>query len=646
MKSTSISYRIADFLKQYPPFQYATVEELVELAMSGRVRFHETDELIIRKGMARKPYLFVIQQGSVEILDQIDGKEELKDLRGPGDMIGVGHFLGAKEYVRTARTASDVIVYALRSDAVEALAARHPAFSRYLAAYFSVNPGYPIMKAVPGSAEDALGIGSHSCWLTGVAAIAERARMHRLSCMPRDTVKGVAVAMTKAGAAAIAVVDGDGRPLGWVDDARLREQVVTGKVGINAPITAVMCSPLPVAALDQSPGAYLLRMMAAGVPVVGLTEDGTAGTPVAGLVRAADLALQCGDNPLEVTRAIGRAEAVDELCQLLKRGDALIAAALQHPSSVEWNAKLAAEFDRALFRRIVQRAEASLRSEGLPDPGLDSCWLLFGSAGRGERFGRAGLQYGLLYADPPADQAAAARDWFSALAHGVAAGFAACEFVIGDDEISPTSPQWCHPLCAWQELYTRWIRDPIGSRTYTRLAFFDLRPICGNQALVDWLGQHAKTEIGRDRHFLALLANDSMANLPPLTFFKGLVVDDAGARSEVLDLWRCVLQPLVDVARVLALDAGAFGFASTSDRLTAVAAADPEHAVLFRDGVEGFRVALYHHARAVLRDGKPGGEIDPAALDRFDQQLFKGTFRAILGLLELTALRFGLAPRR
>jgi len=83
--------------------------------MSGRVKFHEAGERIHRKGAPRKPQLFVIQQGKVQLLDEHDGEETLVDLLGVGDIVGVGHFLSETEYFDTARTGSEVITYAIET---------------------------------------------------------------------------------------------------------------------------------------------------------------------------------------------------------------------------------------------------------------------------------------------------------------------------------------------------------------------------------------------------------------------------------------------------------------------------------------------------------------------------------------------------
>ena len=137
MKTASIAYRVADFLRRYPPFQYLTDNELLELVGGGRVIFHEDGELIFEQGRKRSRYVYVIQQGAVRLLDVQPDGEVLRDVRGDGDLLGVGRYLGIDEHVYTARTETDVILYALPADLFWTLVKRHPRASRFLAAYFS-----------------------------------------------------------------------------------------------------------------------------------------------------------------------------------------------------------------------------------------------------------------------------------------------------------------------------------------------------------------------------------------------------------------------------------------------------------------------------------------------------------------------------
>jgi CBS domain-containing protein len=142
-----------------------------------------------------------------------------------------------------------------------------------------------------------------------------------------------------------------------------------------------------------------------------------------------------------------------------------------------------------------------------------------------------------------------------------------------------------------------------------------------------------------------LLANDSLENLPPLTFFRGLVIDDEGICAETLDLKRAILLPIVDAARALAFE-GTRAQASTLSRLAGARAFADSDDGLFAETSVAFANALYHRARTGFSNGTDGSRVDPGKLTRFEQTLLKSGFRTVLHLMEHTARRFGLKLRR
>lgn len=95
MKAESIAVRIADFLKDHAPFSFLNMDDLTDLAASGKVKFHEDGEYIFTEGHPRDQFMYVIQQGRVKILESNGNEERLVDLRGRGDLLGLqGVFSG------------------------------------------------------------------------------------------------------------------------------------------------------------------------------------------------------------------------------------------------------------------------------------------------------------------------------------------------------------------------------------------------------------------------------------------------------------------------------------------------------------------------------------------------------------------------
>ncbi|MCU1235326.1 MAG: nucleotidyltransferase [Candidatus Solibacter sp.] len=139
MKTSVIRQRVADFLQRHTPFDALSAEDLLDLAGSGRVKFHEADEYIFREGDARGQVVWMIQQGRVELLENDGSGEQLRDVLGEGDMVGLAHCGPDGACLHSARTSTDVILYGISAALFESLVPRYPAVKRFIAAHFSVS---------------------------------------------------------------------------------------------------------------------------------------------------------------------------------------------------------------------------------------------------------------------------------------------------------------------------------------------------------------------------------------------------------------------------------------------------------------------------------------------------------------------------
>jgi len=82
VETNAISYRVADFLKKHPPFHAIDEADLVALADRGRVRFYEAEDFLLWQGEPHRAHVFVIQQGTVSLWDEANGRSVLCDILG------------------------------------------------------------------------------------------------------------------------------------------------------------------------------------------------------------------------------------------------------------------------------------------------------------------------------------------------------------------------------------------------------------------------------------------------------------------------------------------------------------------------------------------------------------------------------------
>lgn len=519
-------------MKRYAPFDSLPEQDVLDLAGSGRVKFHESEEYVYQQRQEAGRFLWVIQQGTIELINQHATGETLGDILAEGDVLGLDRFVGSGTYLQSARTASDVLLYALDASRFETLMLQFPAVKQYVAAHFSANQ-------------------------TGL--------------LPRDS---------------------------WLN------------------------IPLP-------PTSFLkARNQASASHIPSLPENGRAGDAVRAMLladsvavrmngcvlSADDLALFCDRNPIRILREIQNAKSIEELAPLVRQADRMVRDGLTQPANVDDCLLLSDKLFAAAVESCIGLASGNQSRRG--------CWVAFGSLARGELLQDGAPRIAVISdgADAPCLEATS----------NIASFLAECG-LHSEKSAWPAGSHPCMPLSDWKRFYTETIEDPVGTDLFARREFFDIRKLAGDDALFDQLNERIATKLHSNRALISLLANDTLSKLPPLTFFRGLVMGLDGREQEALQLTEVALNPISDAARVLMLHGGLTDTKATLDRLRKAGDSFPDDRQIFADATEAFRVAL--HYQVLFR----GASIQPSRLGQYDRRLLKTTFAAILRLLELTA---------
>jgi CBS domain-containing protein len=638
MKTSVIRHRVADFLSDYPPFDSFSPEDIMELSGTGRVIFHEDDIYIYRKGQPRDPVLWVIQQGKIEIIDARTEGEHLLDVLGAGDILGLGRFLDASQYLHTAKTAAEVILYSIDAATFETLVRKHPAAGRYLAAHFSVTARYAGALRISES-EDAP-TNESAGWLETKELPVEFSRRRLITCLPDLSIRDGAKRIFQSSGEALAVVDAEGKPLGLIGAAALGEIAMAGKVPLDTPIEFVMDRRFQTAPAGLKPVDYLIEMMRVRSSVIGVTRSGSVDEKLDGVITDSDLAVFFGRNPVLLIKKILAAETISDLRYLRNRAEALLAEGLARPSTVDYCSQMAAEMITAIVERVIRLSEDEMSRDGVDRPGLSSSAIFFGSMGRREMIAPLMPEFGVVYSDPPPEIEKDAKVYFSTLYRKISANLADCGLQTRRSRSGENTDHLARPLSAWKNFYTGLIKDPIRNTIYAARELFDFQIAGGDQTLALELRNGILAELEGDEAFIPVLANDTLAHLPPLTFFQGLVIELDGTVKTTLDIERTALAPLVDAARVLSFARREISNSNTLNRLQSASSTWPQYTSLMSEAAEGFRVAAYYHAIAPLRKQGEGAIIEPSRLGRYDQRLLKTTFDSIRRLLELTSTIF------
>ena len=648
MKGSSISVRIADFLKEYPPFQFLDRETLRELASQAKVKFHEDQEIVFSQGQPRDQWIYVIQQGNVRILDESGDKEALVDLRGPGDLLGLHGIRSEEPYQHTCKTDTETILYGLPRKLFVSLAERSTEARRYIAAYFSLNPAYHWNgmlqqdDSLPGESGP---VTLRRGGLWEVDPPHRSARDILVTVNPDTPIREIARQLQSRRIDCVVVVDEAGLPIGKLADAHLRDRLVEGPIDPDAPVRNFMLTQLePVSPRDNT-GDLLIKLTQLGQNFLVVTEDGTLNSPPVGLVSERNLFLQYGRFPTVIGDAITSAPDIAALRSLRDRLEALILEFLDGRRALNWLMRMVGVLNRKLTNRVVELAVESLREDGQGEPLGRFSWLMMGSGGRDELLIRSAVYHALVYDDPAASLQTEAARYFEQLAQRVALGIRQCGFLESPQNVL-AHQGWCLPLSAMCDRFSNYIRHPVEAHVYSARDAFDFRPVTESEcSLAAMLSRHVDAELASHPEFIRHMASDSLLNQPPRTIFSGYVVDQQGIRQDQLAIKSHALLPLVDVARVLTLESGSHRPCSTLHRLQQAGLREPAGSRLgdlLKEATEGLLVAQYARISQGLRTGTDGAVIHPGSLDPETRTLLITTFRTILGILEATSERFDL----
>jgi CBS domain-containing protein len=607
VETAAISYRVADFLKQHPPFNAIEDADLLELAARGRVRFYEPNQYILWQGEPHRLQLFVIQQGTVSLWDETGETPRLRDVRGAGDMLGIERYNDAPNTLCSVRSESDVVVYAFPQYDFDACVMKYPPAAQYVAAEGRVTADY---QPTAGSRAP------------------QQTFLHNLTsphppetCSPETSIREAASQMIATSSEALAVVDAEKRARGLVTVDAILHWLACGNGDVNQPVDGIVTGPPAVVAPDTSVADAVLVMETAKVSALVITSTGGADGHLQAIVTAADLGRLFGEQPSTIVRGIRAATSTAELRALNRRARTFTLEYLTDAAAVEWLARLAHMVDTAIVTRVLALA-------GLERAGV--CWCMSGAAGRGESL--PGIAPQLVAVAGDAAACAAATDGVQRLSELLLE----CDY-LPELELSFEPAFYVATVDEWRARYSGWIQDPVRRQMYLARTLFDLRAINGDRSL--WTSVESAVTDAVDRDFVHVLANDCLASLPPLTFYQDAVIDRGGERHATFHLGHSALQPLVDVGRVFGIAGGRTLGHSTLERFAVARTLLPADEAIFREASDALRVMLWQQGRVGIGQGTSGTELPPALLSRHDRHLLKGGFRAILRLIEFTGDR-------
>ena len=192
-----------------------------------------------------------------------------------------------------------------------------------------------------------------------------------------------------------------------------------------------------------------------------------------------------------------------------------------------------------------------------------------------------------------------------------------------------TNPRWCQPLSVWQSYFAGWIATPNPEAQMLASVMFDLRPIGGDESLFEGLQTEVLDAASKNSIFTAHMVSNSLKHHPPLGLLRGLATIRTGEHRNALDLKHNGVVPVVDLARVYALQ-GKLRPANTRARLEAAIADGIVSASGGADLLDAYdliaETRLMHQAREIRGGSKPTNYLEPSRLSDFERSHLRDAF--------------------
>lgn len=578
-----------DFLRHCPPFDHLSQPELTQVQAQVEVVRFARGEAILRPGDPPSRYLYIIQSGTVSLLDHGQVYQVLEE----GETFGYSSLISRTTPGYDVVAASNVVSYRLPETLFRQLL-DNVDFAEYFLKSLVERLRRTAAQQAPSPERS---LATPIKYLMAAPIFIES----------NATIQAAAQRMHEAHVSSILVRS---EPLGILTDRDLRGRVLAVGLGPETPVAQVMSRPLKWLDSDAPVYAALQYMLEENIHHLALVEEGE----VVGVVTNTDLLRHQARSPLYLQRQLDHLENVAEL-QNYGQEVAAIVETLHHGGlGVAPIGHIISSLNDTLIRRLAKLAEAELGPPPTP-----YAWLVFGSEGRAEQLLLTDQDNAIVYAE----QSSAAQSYFAQLARRVVDGLLQAGFPPCPGGYMATN--WCKPLAEWTALFAHWITIPEPKALMEASIFFDFRAVHGELAL-EALEQRL-VSASQNGVFIGHMVRAAQEFAPPLGFFGRIRSEDG-----LVDLKKGGIAPIVGLARACALAAGSRQ-RSTRERLVSATAAgklSAEGAEILAETFQFLMGLRLREQLAALKAGQtPTNQVRVQSLSTVERRHLKDAFVSI-----------------
>lgn len=632
VRADPIIDEVAAFLARVPAFRLLEADEVRELAACIEIDFFPAGTALLVEGGAPSEFLQIVASGGIKVsLPASDGGEVVVDYRSEGAAIGYLSLLSGERSRMNVTAIEDSACYLIPRAPFMALIERQPAIHEFFTRAFITTY---LDKAFSDVRATSLALGE-SERLLFTTSVGELSTREPVAAAAGISIKNAAGIMSRNRVSSLVLTDAAGAPVGIITDRDLRDKVTAVARDTAEPVGDIMSRIFVTVDAAEPCLDALVAMIHNNVHHLPVLEQGR----LRRVITNHDLMLLLGKSPLSIVREIDDQQDLAGLAGSARKIDSLVGMLLEEGARAESIARVVTEIND----RLILRTLALVGREVGPAP-VPWCWIVFGSEGRREQTFKTDQDNAIVYADPRnAEEARQALDWFALFTPRVRDALNSCGFPPCPAGYIAANPSWCKSLESWKHTISSWIASPDARAVLHSLILFDFRPLRPGDGLAAELRAHLDAAIRRTPAFLGFLANQLVKNPPPLGFLNRIVVEKEGEHRDRLNLKLHAIAPIVDLARLFALEKG-IPETGTLERLRALRGQNTIVASYGEELEQAFDFLMslrIHHQHAQAAAGqKPDNFLNPDRLNALEKKTAREAFGLVMKLQKLVIERY------
>ena len=634
MKNT-ISHRVADFLKNFPPFSFLNQKDTEVLSEQISIIYKEKDSVVFAENEETHNFFYVVHKGAVALRKGL--KNDTLDMCDEGDIFGLRPLLANENYKMEARAYEETILYAIPISVFKPYALENKSVGNFLIESFASNAGSnTYTESYRGKLYGETLAGElldNDTQILDIQPVKYSKKI--VTCSSATSAKEIAQIMTKKNVGAILVVE-DKLPIGIITDKDLRDKIVTGEYSIASSASVIMSSPVITYPKNLTTTQAQMAMMKSNISHICLTKDGTPNTKAVGILSKHDVMVSIGNNPAVLIKAVKRAKKYKEIKPIRASIMHLLQGYIDQNIPITLTSKIITELNDVCIQQVIA---ISLKKMATPPP-VKFAWLAMGSQGRSEQLLQTDQDNALVYEDVAEELKEKTKKYFLDLATHVNKGL----FEIGYDycpaEMMASNPKWCLSLEEWKKTVHHWITNTGKDEVLLSFIFFDYSLSYGDSEIANKLSDFILEDIKANPVFYLHLVSGALQSPSPTGFFRQFLLEQDGANKDSFDIKRRALMPLSDAARVLILSHSVKSISNTPERFEKLAELEPQNKELYLSCAYSYKTLLKFITKQGLLHKDSGQYIALEHLTKLEKIKLKSTFKTIKELQEIISIRF------